>query len=507
MLSRSSGRPGIPPTPRAQRTPGRLRDVAGGLAGSVYVRRGTRSRRSSTFGGLLPGALLAALALAACGGAGASLRPPAGEVVAFVDVNVVPMDRDTVLRAQTVLVRGGTVERIGPGLSIPAGATVVEGSGRYLIPGLTEMHAHIPPAQAGEAVIERTLFLYLSAGVTTIRGMLGDPIHLELRRRAEAGDILSPRIYTSGPSLNGQSAPTPAAARTLVESQAAAGYDLLKLHPGLSAEVFDTIEAAAGRVGIDFAGHVSVDVGVERALRARKATIDHLDGYVEFLAAGRAPAGALPGFFGSNLIDHVDESRIPGIVERTRAAGVANVPTQTLLVSFAGQETPAAMAAWPEMRYMPAATVAQWQSTIEGFRAAPDFTPERGRRFLELRNRLIRDLHAAGAEILLGSDAPQIFNVPGFSTVRELELMVEAGLRPFDALATGTAAPARHFDAAGAWGTITPGASADFVLLEGDPLADIGNVERRAGVMVRGRWLPQEAIQERLDAIAAELGR
>jgi hypothetical protein len=436
--------------------------------------------------------------------------PPSPQVtdepdrIAFVGVSVIPMDVDTVLPRHTVIVRDGRIERVGPTSStpVPLGSKLIPGTGKYLLPGFVEMHAHIPPPTEGVDEVENVLFLYLAAGVTTIRGMLGDPGHLDLRDRAAGGDLLSPRIYTSGPSLNGQSAPDPATARRIVEAQGAAGYDFLKLHPGLSREVFDTIVAVATPRGIPFAGHVSVDVGLVRTLEAGQSTIDHLDGYVDFLAMGDEADGTLPGFFGFNLVDRIAEDRFEVIVERTRAAGVANVPTQTLAVNFAGSEEPEALAARAEMRYMPRRTVAQWTSTVQGFRAADHFTEDRGERFIAARNRLIRELHEAGAAILLGSDAPQVFNVPGFSALREMVLLVEAGLSPFDALVAGTRGPAAHLDALDDWGTIRPGRSADLILLDDNPLVDIRNVEGRSGVMVRGLWLTEPEIEERLDRIA-----
>ncbi|HEV8177541.1 MAG TPA: hypothetical protein VGP44_07620 [Gemmatimonadales bacterium] len=182
----------------------------------------------------------------------------ADSVVAFVDVTVIPMDRERTIPRQTVVVRGSRIVAIGPSdrVRVPAGGVRVAGRGKFLIPGLAEMHAHIPGGEAPDSVIERTLFLYVSGGITTIRGMLGHPRHLDLRARTARNELLSPTIYTSGPSLNGTSVPTPGAAARIVAEQKAAGYDFLKIHPGLGGEVFDTLAATAKRVGIRFAGHV-----------------------------------------------------------------------------------------------------------------------------------------------------------------------------------------------------------------------------------------------------------
>ncbi|MFQ5528876.1 MAG: amidohydrolase, partial [Gemmatimonadota bacterium] len=133
---------------------------------------------------------------------------------AFVGVHVVPMDEERVLENQTVIVADDRVVRVGPveDVDVPREATTIDGSGLYLMPGLSEMHAHIPSSRAPEEYIANTLFLYVANGITTIRGMLGEASHLELRRAAADGEILAPRVYTSGPSLNGNSVGSPAQA-------------------------------------------------------------------------------------------------------------------------------------------------------------------------------------------------------------------------------------------------------------------------------------------------------
>lgn len=436
--------------------------------------------------------------------------PPAqAREIAFVGVDVIPMDRERVLEGQTVIVRDGRIVRMGPTstTNAPAGALVVDGRGKYLMPGLSEMHAHIPAPQGGEAAVDRTLFLYLAGGVTNIRGMLGHPRHLELREQAERGEILSPRIHTSGPSLNGTSAPTAEAARRMVEEQKAAGYDFLKLHPGLSLAAFEAMDQAADRVGIRFSGHVSADVGLRRALAAKYASIDHLDGYVEALTGRDTWSPEESGLFGVRLGNEIREEGMAELAAATRAAGVWNVPTQTLMEHLTSSEDPEAMARRPEMRYMPPATVAQWVQAKREFQRQPGFTPEGAERYIQARRRLIKALHDAGAGLLLGSDAPQQWNVPGFATARELRFLVEAGLTPFQALETGTRNPAVFLDAEDDWGTVAEGLAADLILLDSNPLQDVGVVSDPAGVMVRGRWLPRDEIRTRLEAIAAEVQR
>ena len=420
--------------------------------------------------------------------------------VAIVNVTVIPMDREHVLADQTLIVRDGRIVVLGPASStaIPEGATRVDGRGKFLIPGLAEMHGHIPGGNAPDDVVERVLSLYALNGITTVRGMLGHPRHLELRARAGRNEIMSPTIYTSGPSFNGNSVTSVAVGRQMVLDQKAAGYDLLKIHPGVPREAFDTIAATARRLGMPFAGHVPLAVGVERALETRYASIDHLDGYVEYLVRPGSPVTADQSqFFGINLVENLDESKIPEIIARTRQAGVWNVPTQVLMDNLAGNESADELAARPEMRYWFPNQIEQWKNTKREFEQEP---AARRLQWLLVRRQLIKQLYDTGAGVLLGSDAPQMWNVPGFSTHRELEALVKAGLTPFQALTTGTSKVAEYFGSLERTGTIAVGKQADLILLDANPLDSIANTRRIAGVVLRGRWIPKSEIDGRLAA-------
>ncbi|MGZ8397629.1 MAG: amidohydrolase family protein [Gemmatimonadales bacterium] len=440
------------------------------------------------------------------------LAPPvqrADSVVAFVDVTVIPMDRERTIPRQTVVVRGGRIMTIGPSsqVKVPAGGLRVDGRGKFLIPGLAEMHAHIPGGETPDSIVERTLFLYVSGGITTIRGMLGHPRHLDLRTRAARNELLSPTIYTSGPSLNGNSVPTPGAAARIVAEQKAAGYDFLKIHPGISGETFDTLAATARRAGIRFAGHVPLQVGLARALETGYASIDHLDGYVEAMVRDRSPVRAPESqFFGLNLGEHLDESKLPALVEATREARVWNVPTQVLMENLLPEVAVEALQKRPEMRFVAPATASKWAEEKSSLLEEAGASAESARSMMDMRRKLIKALHGGKAGLLLGSDAPQIYNVPGFSTHRELQSLVAAGLTPYQALETGTRNVAAFFGTLATTGTIGVGKRADLVLLDANPLTDVANTTRRSGVMLRGRWLPKAEIEGRLAGIAKSVG-
>lgn len=412
-------------------------------------------------------------------------------VVVFEDVTVLPMDSARVLPHHSVLVRDGRIAAVGPAAAVrvPAGALRVDGRGKYLMPGLAEMHAHLPNPDAPNTppeIVERVLFLYVANGVTVARGMLGNAAHLAIRDSIARGRLLGPRLWVAGPPLGGNQATTPAIGRTMVEDQHTAGYDHAKIQEGLSLDTYDTIVATARRLGMRFAGHVPDAVPLAYVLASGQATIDHLDNYV---ATVGGPDAA------------VSDSAVAAVVAATRAAGTWMVPTMALWETFFGDVPVDRLRQRPELRYVPATWVDTWAGAVRNLRAGNDSAS--GRRTLALRRRLLNALAAGGVGILLGTDSPQLFSVPGFSIHRELQAMAQAGLTPFQILQAGTVNVARFYGATDDFGTVASGRRADLLLLDGDPLADLGNVARRAGVMVAGHWLPETEIQARLAGIAA----
>lgn len=429
-----------------------------------------------------------------------SLTAPGAPPLVLQHVSVIPMDRERVLPDRTVVIEGGRITAIRPSqrAETPAGAQVIDGSGKYLMPGLAEMHAHVPGTGQEEGYRQDVLFLYLANGVTLIRGMLGDPLHLELREKLASGELPGPRLITSGPSLNGRSTPSPERGVEWVRRQAAEGYDFLKLAPGLSRATFDAIAQTAHAVGIPFSGHVSEEVGVSRALEAGYASIDHLDGYMPTLVDSARHGQKPGGFFGYLLAPHAQDARIRDIARRTREAGVWNVPTETIMHNFLTVDLEGIRRDRPEFRTMPRAVVDGWINAVRRGRTDPTYNRQAAEAFLQLRLKLIKALHDAGAGLLLGSDAPQWFNVPGFSLHREMALMAKAGLSPFEVLKTGTVNPARFFGQENEFGQVAEGMRADLVLLEANPLEDLQHASRIAGVIRDGRWLPRTEIEARL---------
>ncbi|MDX2071089.1 MAG: amidohydrolase family protein [Haliscomenobacter sp.] len=427
------------------------------------------------------------------------------KISAITHVNVLPMTSEEVLKDYTVLLKDGKVFKMGPSNKLKAKKKnqVIDGTGKYLMPGLTEMHAHIPTPENGDDTwVRQVLFLYVANGVTTIRGMLGDPYHLTLRKNVDNELLIGPRIFTSSPSMNGNTIKTPAEAREKVIQYKKDGFDFLKVHPGVKREVFDTMAKIAQSLNLPFSGHVPVEVGIRHALASRYASVDHLDGYLE----GTVPADVLAqnpnaGFFGSNYIPNADEKLLDVLAAETKKQGVWVVPTQSLFTRWFSPTDAAALANEPEMQYMPSKTLYQWRQNKSNLTGA-NYSEVLWQRFILFRHKILQSLHKADVDLLLGSDAPQVFNVPGFSLRHEMKSLAEANLPPYAILRSGTANPARFFGRSGAFGTIVPGASADFILLEANPLENVSNTSKQVGVMLRGKWLSKEFIEAELEKIA-----
>ena len=394
---------------------------------------------------------------------------------AFTNVNVVPMTSETVLSDQTVVVQNGRITAVGPAarVTVPAGATRIDGRGKYLMPGLAEMHGHIPGQNVQFA--ERVAFLYVAGGVTTVRGMQGHPAQFELRKRINAGEIVGPRMILGSPAMSGNAVRDVATAEARVREYKNAGYDLLKIHENLSPEVYAKIVETARAVNIPFGGHVPNAVGVGGAFAAKQNTIDHLDNYPEAIQS---------------------EQDIPRLAQQTVQAGVAVVPTMPLWEVLRGLHDPATMMDRTELRYMPPQMVQQWQTQVTNIRAQANL--QDAAHEIDMRNKMLKALSDAGAVILLGSDAPQLFSVPGFSIQREMESYVAAGISPYKVLQAGTTAVAKYLNDEATSGTVQVGKRADLLLLDANPLRDIRNVAKKSGVMVNGRWLAWSEIEKRL---------
>mgnify|MGYP000936652881 CR=1 FL=1 len=450
-----------------------------------------------------------------------SAQPSAAKnLTAFVNVNIIPMDRERVLKDQTVIVRDGKIAEIGDvaKIKIPKEAVRIDGRGQYLIPGLMDMHTHLfsddtfPDELAGDE-----LAIMLANGVTTIRLMIGTPEHLTYRAKIANGEMFGPTLFVASPEFtgrknngvfNGRVVTTPDEARAAVRECKALGYDFIKLTTFITQPVYDAVIATAKEQGIRVVGHVDLQVGLQHALELGQQHIEHLDSYMEALLRDDAPSKVGVSDMGvwrkpnwENL-DFVDESKITVLARATAKTGTFTCPTLSFFkYSFAAPQSDDEIRSRPDFRFYPKPLHARLFAAHTRFWTNPP-TEVRRAKYLRIRNQLVKSIHEAGGKIMAGSDAPELFLVYGFSLHRELRTLAETGLSNYAVLAAATRNPAEFLRTLDTVGTIERGKRADLVLLTANPLDNIANTEKRAGVMVRGRWLPQTECQKMLDEIA-----
>ena len=395
--------------------------------------------------------------------------------VAITNVTVLPMSRPGLLPGQTVLIEQGQIRKIGPAgkVKIPANAVVVDGRGRYLLPGLVDMHAHLPGAEGTRHALADYFALNLASGVTGLRSMRGDASHLRWRDSLRRNASPAPHLYLATPFFTRR--PYAASrALPLLRRYQASGYDFVKYLGGMTATQYDSLLADARRVGLKVAGHAPRS-GLRGAVAARMASIEHIEAFAEAYQrdslefkqlAAQMAANRLftcPDLFwykATGLQYSLDRLQhqpgiayvAPGLRREWQAWGEAEA--QLLLPGG-----------------VPTAAHAQLAATLHAYRQA------------------FRLMHAAGVQFLVSpGDGPYV--VPGFGMAQELELLVGHGLSPYEALRAATYNAAAWFGETARRGTVEPGKAADLVLLDANPLENIASVRRVHGVVLAGRWLP-----------------
>ena len=499
----------------------------------------TRIRRSAVYA-IVIGAVLMAPTRTGATPEGATAGGPAGlpaghpegapqsvSPVAFINVTVVPMDQNRVLEGQTVIVRNGRIAAMGPvdRVAIPADASRIDGEGRFLMPALSDMNAHLPGPAFPENQIEDLLFLYLANGVTAIRSVDGSPHHLALKRQVDRGELLGPTIFVSGPPFLVDTTMTTDTVQSLLRATRAMGYDFLRIHPDTPDEMWDDLTRLAHTTGITFGGSIPRAMELRRALAEGISTVDHLDGYMEAAASEEIKERMRP-------VVEVDEEGVETVVEEgeevpwgeilrsvtgrqlraiaahTRAANTWVTPTLYFWEVLYQPLNVDSMLALPEMRYVPPRLRGEW---LQEKRISPLYPRDIFQLEATLRRDLLRALNNAGVGIVMGTGSSRMFNVPGFSLRREIPMMRDARLIPYEVLLAGTRNVGRYaseeMSEPGSFGVVREGNRADLILLNGNPLENLDHLWDQEGVMVRGRWLPREWIEERLATIEEQYSR
>lgn len=422
-----------------------------------------------------------------------SLDVPPARSTLFRNVNVVRVETDEVLAGRDVVVEHGRIVAIHPtGTGRRSTHDVVDGRGRFLLPGLVDMHVHLPANGAEQEVMLEVL---AANGVTTVLNLSGTASHLRVRERIRRGELFGPTVYTSGPYISNAPfySPAPAEAAAAVRDHKAAGYDVIKIHGDFSRDAYRSVIRAARRARLKVVGHAPRNIGMGPLLEERQDALAHVEEYIyAYYRFGRAAPGVPPDV----------EALTEEIAKRTRAAGVHVIANLTAYHGIWKQaEDVRPLLARPEVAFVPPNIRAAWQPERNTYVRRFGGSPRPFEEWFRVLQMLVAALDRAGVPLMAGSDTPIPCVVPGFSLHDELRDLVDAGLTPARALRAATVTPAHFLDEAASFGTVAVGTRADLVLVERNPLEDISAVARPAGVMLRGRWLNRTALDVRLDAV------
>ena len=466
---------------------------------------------------------------------------PAGGPLVIEHVTVVDVERGLLQADRRVVVAGTRIAAVDSGTAArPAGARRVDGRGKFLIPGLWDMHVHTFRNRMdapGQNTDDSDVFFpaFLANGVTGVRDMSTDLAdHVQIRRWADArvaGALAAPRLVGGSPLLGGVppiqrnalSVGTAADARRVVDSLVDGGVGFLKVYSGLSREAYFAIAAQAKRRGVPFAGHVPGSVTHAEASDAGQRSFEHMNDAPRNCSAdmwaadvrvaairrdtsvSRDSAAALARAATLALLARFDVRDCAPLLARFARNRTWQVPTLTVnRLAYARADS--ATHADPRLRFVSPRLLAEWEATgsLAGY-GQPLSAAERAIELARyrVRERLLAAMHEAGVPILAGTDVHNPYVYPGFSLHDELALLVEAGLPPLAALRAATLDPARFLGATDSLGTVAPGKLADLVLLDADPLQDIHNTTRIRAVVLNGRYLDRAA----LDALLADAER
>lgn len=456
---------------------------------------------------------------------------PAPPPLAIAHVTVIDTNGGPPLPGRTVLIRDGKIAAVAPDATappLPAEATILDGSGKFLIPGLWDMHVHLTR--------ESALRLNLANGVTGVRVMWGNPSafgptvpHNAWRREIEAGTRLGPRMVVASNILDGPKPIWPGSVavkdaesgRAAVRAAKAAGADFIKVYSFLPPDAFRAIAAESKAQGLPFAGHVPLFVSAREASDLGMASMEHLHGLrascssreAELLGRRKAALDEVRGDLDAarSKLDPIDvalresyrDDLAASLFAKLKANGTRQCPTLVVLRAIGSLDDPK-FTDDPRIKYVDPFTRMFWNPRAD-FRlrsmTPADFAAQR--KNFERALELVGALNRAGVPILAGTDEANPYIFPGFSLHDELALLVRAGLTPMQALQAATIAPARFLGRESTLGSVEPVKEADLVLLDADPLADVRNTRRVRLVVLDGRVLDRAA----LDALLAATER
>ena len=423
----------------------------------------------------------------------------------FTNVNIVPMNENKVLRDKALVITNEQIVNIIDSSEVSKfkSARVIDGQNSFVIPGLADMHTHM--RMKPQAMFN----LLLANGVTTTTNLgLADGggkfDHMKLKQGVAKKEMIGPRYLVSGPQLGPRLLPDVASVTKILNEHEQNGYDVIKIHQDLPFDVYDALIKEAKKRGIRITGHSQRQMALKQSLRMN--SIEHAE---EFLYVSKDGFGSiaadffefLPQFYKHSHQLKSPEYRKP-MIEQFSRSGVYLDPTLSIyemIGTWLGNASFAKHQQDPLVNYIPKKTRDYYLSESNRYR--PDNFPLSKMYMdesLSTLQTIVKELHQAGVPLILGTDSFGTL-VPGFSIHNELQLLVDAGLSPFEALRTGTVNVARYLNEYEKAGTIEKGKRADFVLLSANPLDDIKNTQQINGVFTHGNWLPKKRLGEMLE--------
>jgi hypothetical protein len=447
---------------------------------------------------------------------------PAQKIQVITNVNVIPMTKETVLKNKTVIIENGKISRIGDAgkLKAPANAAIIDAKGQYLLPGFFDMHTHFFYEQAGNVnTCVKELKMMLANGVTTARILCGDPAYLDARQQVRSGNWAGPELFVASPQFVGRwpwpgkvfaaICTTPDEATTAVKKFKAEGYDEIKITFMVKRDVYDAIIKTAVAEGIKVCGHVGPLVKLPAALAARQQ-IEHMDEFIEQLLPDTSYNHGMSvsdmGIWKKpnwETVDHLDEQRIPALVQQVKKAGIYVTPTNYFFLSSFGKSmNEEEIKRKPDFDYIPAHIKPErYEIRKLYWDNAP--SEERLKKYINLRRQMTQALWKGGVKLMTGSDSPEWFLVQGFAVHNEIETFVQAGLTPYAALETATRNPAAYLGVLNRKGTVEEGKEASLILLDKNPLDDIRNTRSIRGIFSGNQYYDRGQLDQMLQQAKA----
>jgi hypothetical protein len=438
---------------------------------------------------------------------------------AIKNVSVITMENESVLTDQTVTIENGIIKSISPSAKtkLSKNIKVVDGTGKFLMPGLFDMHTHFFYEQ-GEHINtnESELKVMLANGITTARIMAGHPSFLEAKANVRSGKWIGPELSVASPQFVGRwPFPTEFKNYEMVASESQAyeavkkfkqlGYDAIKITFMMAKPIYKAVVAAAEKENFKVVGHVGPIVMLPAALDA-KQQIEHMDMFIETLlpdsSYNQGQSVSDYNIYSKaawETVPHLMESKIPALAKSVKEAGIYVTPTNYFFISSFGiPEGDDIVKNKPDYNYIPLKLKDEkWKYRANYLsKMAP---LESRQKYVNIRYEMVNELWKAGVPLMAGSDSPEFFIVAGFALHDELKSMVDAGLTPYAALQTATVNPSTFLGFNKRTGTIAVGKEADLVLLDKNPLEDIANTRTIAGVSWGTSWLGGNDIKKLLE--------